>query len=78
MTRDNSNNRMVRLDQGTGNSLDRQAECLRQCEARGASGCELVWDNGCFMHSEAVMRGDGSEDSYCWKLTPQMGSETEV
>ena len=61
---------VIRLDNGNGNSVRRQKECLELCKNRsGASGCELIWNqlnNGCYAHTNSISHGNGAEHHLCW------------
>ena len=44
-----------------------QKQCLEKCHAyTGATGCEIVWNTGCFIHTSEIAKGNGAAKHNCW------------
>ena len=56
-----------------GDTESAQAECLKHCHARSdATGCEVIWgqqNNGCYVHTRIIAKGNRLDNYYCWVFT---------
>uniref|UniRef100_A0A7M6DLQ9 Uncharacterized protein n=1 Tax=Clytia hemisphaerica TaxID=252671 RepID=A0A7M6DLQ9_9CNID len=65
------NSGVIQLDALGGNSEERHQECLEKCLAYPGktTGCELIWtqfNQGCYVHTQFVDRGNGLNFHNCW------------
>lgn len=53
---------------------DEKADCIEMCLSYdNATGCEVIWDqddNGCYVHTSQVSRGNGADNHACWVFDP--------
>ena len=61
------NSGVIKLSSVDGDTEQARATCLKLCrQHKGATGCEVIWNHGCFVHTQAVAKGNGVKDHMCW------------
>ena len=64
------NTGVTQINDVDGDTAASQAACLAACKlVGGATGCEIVWDlasRGCYVHTEAIARGNNADNHACW------------
>ena len=61
---------VIKLNSLDINTAERRENCLDLCEATsGYTGCEGIWNQanrGCYVHTDAVSRGNNAGNHVCW------------
>ena len=59
------------------NTDELKESCLQQCIAyRGATGCEVIYNTanqGCYVHTRNIARGNNVANHNCWVFTKCKG-----
>ena len=61
------NSGVIQLNNVDGNAEQAQASCLKLCrQHKGATGCELIENRRCSVHTQFVAKGNGVDHHMCW------------
>lgn len=71
---DNQDSGVIQLNSLDGSTPEAQQECLELCQSeKGATGCEIDYDNGCYAHTQEIVRGNGEDRKECWVFSKCKG-----
>ena len=61
---------VVKLNSIHGKNEANRRACFKACLAySGSTGCEMVKEGGCYVHTKPVAKGSGATNHYCWAFS---------